>query len=151
MCEKEKKGQDNGKGRVTGLFSHPQKSYKKSEPTSEMVAVKSMVLITGRGMEGSRFLDKSCHVTGLETEEIDKYSKLIGQRILPGQCRSNIETSSIPMTQLFVENGNEALYVQIGVSVILKVYAQRTPCWKMNRICEGLEDLMWGRVAIVNG
>jgi MOSC domain-containing protein YiiM len=136
------------KGVVVALFDHPKKSYKKHEDTLDMIPAKELKLVEGKGIEGSRYFGKSCHLTAIETEVIAIYSKAIEKPIVPGQVRSNVEISGLPVTELLYEHG--PLLVKIGATAIVKVYAQRVPCWKMDRICDGLQNLMWGKSATIN-
>lgn len=130
-------------GRVVGLFNHPTAKYKKLEAVVDMVRVRMLRLLKGRGIDGSRYLDGACHVTALETEVIAKYAQVLGKPILPGQCRANVELSGLDLTGLFRRHG--AFDLKIGVSAVLHVYGLRTPCWKMDRVQPGLWDLMRGR------
>lgn len=134
-----------------GLFIHPEISYKKHHDAKDfpMIQKRSVTFVKG-GILGDSYLGKSCEVTAIETEVIEMYSKLIEHPILPGQVRSNIETHGIPLSQLFRENEGP-LYIKIGSTAILKIYALRTPCWKMNDICGiDLNNLMKGRSIMVD-
>jgi MOSC domain-containing protein YiiM len=56
-------------------------------------------------------------------------------KIPPGKVRANIETSGIDLAALAGRN------VQVG-EAILFFYEKRTPCEKMDLICQGLRTLM---------
>ncbi len=78
-------------------------------------------------------------VTLIEREQIEEHAVTLGlQTIAPGAVRSNIETFGIDLIALI---GKE---VQIGEAVLL-LYDARTPCEKMDRLCNGLRALMENR------
>lgn len=137
------------KGRVVSLFNHPTVQCKRREAVVPMVRVRMLRLLADRGIENSRYLDRACHVTALEVQVIDRYAQVLGQPILPGQCRANMELSGLDLTGLFRRHG--AYHLKIGTSAVLHVYGLRTPCWKMDRVHAGLWDLMRGRSISIHG
>ncbi len=75
-------------------------------------------------------------VTLIEREQIAEHAATLGlQTIAPGVVRSNIETTGIDLVALIGKQ------VQIG-EAILYFYEGRTPCHKMDLICQGLRRLM---------
>ena len=75
-------------------------------------------------------------VSVIEQEQLAEHAAVLGlESILPGQARANIETVGIDLQKLVGRR------VQIG-SAVLFFYAPRTPCEKMDRICQGLRQLM---------
>ena len=78
-------------------------------------------------------------VTLIEREQLGEHGATLGlQTIAPGAVRSNIETLGIDLIALI---GKE---VQVGQAVLF-FYDARTPCEKMDRICQGLRALMEDR------
>jgi MOSC domain-containing protein YiiM len=72
----------------------------------------------------------------MEREQISEHAATLGlQTIAPGAVRSNIETEGIDLISLI---GKE---VKVGQAV-LRFYAPRDPCYKMDAICQGLRELM---------
>lgn len=149
--------------RVSGLFLHPQKPYKKSEPVAAMTPTKSFKVVAGgpgekSGILGSRFFGKNRQVTGIETEVVQECAKRLNTEIRPGDLRSDIEFVGLDLLAPVVEKFGQDDYdsdetkkamhtagicLQIGESAVLRYYQLREPCWKMDRIAKGLEDLMW--------
>ena len=75
-------------------------------------------------------------VTLIEREQIAEHAVALGlPTIAPGAVRSNIETTGINLMALL---GRE---IEIGEAV-LRLYAAREPCAKMDAICEGLRARM---------
>ena len=75
-------------------------------------------------------------VSLIEREQIGEHAAALRlEKITPGTVRSNIETEGINLIALV---GRQ---VQIGTAVLF-FYEPRTPCEKMDAICEGLRDLM---------
>lgn len=103
-----------------------------------MVPVDSMQLEARKGIvEDTRFFGKSKRqVTLIEREQLEAHAIALGLKdIAPGQARSNIETSDIDLHALL---GRQ---VQVGEAVLL-FYEDRTPCYKMDAVCQGLRQLM---------
>jgi MOSC domain-containing protein YiiM len=96
-------------------------------------------------VEDARYYARKSRLTGLprkrqasliEREQLAEHAAVLGlQSIAPGQARANIETLGINLQALVGKQ------VRIGTTVLL-LYAPRTPCEKMNRICQGLRKLM---------
>jgi len=75
-------------------------------------------------------------VSLIEQEQLAEHAAMLGlKNIASGQARANIETTGIDLQKLVGKR------VQIGAAVLL-FYAPRTPCEKMDRICQGLRKLM---------
>jgi len=75
-------------------------------------------------------------VTLIEREQIAEHAATLGlQSIPPGAVRSNIETTGINLISLIGQD------IEIGQAV-LRLYAPRDPCAKMDAICAGLRELM---------
>jgi len=130
-------------GRVVSLHLHPEKSGEPLRPV-EQIEVVAQKGIRGNGRYFGR-LSRSTgqpskrQVTLIEREQISEHAATLGlETISPGAVRSNIETLGINLIELI---GRE---VRIG-EAILRFYEARTPCEKMDRICEGLRGLMEDR------
>lgn len=81
-------------------------------------------------------LQSKRQVSLMEREQIAEHAAALGlETIAPGDVRANIETTGINLVALV---GHE---VQVG-EAILYFYEARTPCEQMDRICDGLRDLM---------
>ena len=130
----------NGTGRVASLHLHPQKA---GEP---MRAVEQFEVIEQKGISGnprkfgaisrSTGLPSKRQVTLIEREQIGEHAVALGlETIGPGAVRSNIETDGIDLVALVGRS------IQIGEAVLF-LYEPRTPCEKMDRICQGLRALM---------
>lgn len=127
-------------GRVASLHLHPEKS---GEP---MRAVDQFEVVAAKGILGNpRKYDIISRSTGqpskrqvslIEREQIGSHAAALKlELILPGAVRSNIETLGIDMVALV---GRE---VRIGAAKLF-LYEARTPCEKMDRICQGLRARM---------
>ncbi len=127
-------------GRVTSLHLHPPKSGEplRAVPELEVVAQKG---IRGNGryfgrMSRSTGQPSKRQVTLIEREQIAEHAAAFGlEHLPPGTVRSNIETDGINLISLI---GQE---VRVGEAILL-FYEARTPCEKMDRICEGLRVAM---------
>ena len=130
-------------GRVASLHLHPQKS---GEP---LCAVDQIEVVAEKGIRGNpRKFGAMSRSTGqpskrqvslMEREQIGEHAVTLGlQSIPPGAVRSNIETVGIDLTGLI---GRE---VRVGEATLF-FYEARTPCEKMDRICNGLRSLMEDR------
>jgi MOSC domain-containing protein YiiM len=127
-------------GRVASLHLHP------PEPGAALLAIETVEIVEGRGIQGdTRYFGRLSRQTGqptrrqvtlIEREEIAEHAAALGQRsIAPGAVRSNIETTGINLIALL---GRE---VAVGEAV-LRLYAPRDPCAKMDAICQGLRARM---------
>lgn len=130
-------------GRVTSLHLHPGK------PGEPLRAVEQIDLVAQKGIVGNgRYFGRISRTSGqpskrqvslIEREQISEHAATLGlPGIPPGAVRSNIETSGVDLISLI---GRE---VRIGGATLL-FYEARTPCEKMDRICEGLRALMEDR------
>jgi MOSC domain-containing protein YiiM len=130
----------NGTGRVASLHLHPEIA---GEP---MRAVEQFEVVEQKGIRGnprkfgaiSRRTGQPSkrQVTLIDREQIGEHGTALGlETISAGAVRSNIETDGIDLVALVGRN------VQIG-DALLYLYEPRTPCEKMDRICEGLRVLM---------
>ena len=125
---------------MASLHLHPQKA-------GELLrAVEQFEVVEQKGIVGnSRKFGVISRRTGqpskrqvslIEREEIGEHAATLGlQTIAPGAVRSNIETFGVDLIALI---GKE---VQVGTAVLL-FYEARTPCEKMDRICQGLRTQM---------
>ena len=88
------------------------------------------VLSRSTGQPGKR------QVSLMEREQIGTHAATLGlESIPPGAVRSNIETLGVDLIALI---GCE---VRVGTATLF-FYEARTPCEKMDRICQGLRALM---------
>ena len=103
-------------------------------------------MVEGKGITGdARFFGRLSRDTGqptrrqvtlIEREQIAEHATALGlPAITPGAIRSNIETAGINLIALL---GKE---IEIGEAV-LRLYAPRDPCAKMDAICQGLRARM---------
>jgi len=127
-------------GRVASLHLHPREA---GEP---LTSVDSIEVAEGKGIvDEPRYFGRVSKSTGqpsrrqvtlIEREQIAEHAATLGLKSIPsGAVRSNIETSGIDLISLV---GRE---VQIGTAV-LRLYAPRDPCEKMDAICQGLREQM---------
>ena len=127
-------------GHVASLHLHP------AEPGASLLAVAAAELTEGKGISGAaRYFGRLSSQTGqptrrqvslIEREQIAEHATALGlPAIPPGAVRSNIETVGINLIALL---GCE---VEIG-GAVLRLYAPRDPCAKMDAICDGLRALM---------
>ena len=126
-------------GRVVSLHLHP------TEPGKIFQAVSRVEVLEGKGIVGNpRYFARKSRSGGpskrqvslIEREQIDKHAAALGlEAIAPGTVRSNIETSGIHLVSMIGKQ------VRIG-EAILFFYEPRTPCAKMDAICNGLRQLM---------
>ncbi len=130
-------------GRVASLHLHPEKSG------GGMTTVDVIEVVVQKGIEGNgRYFGRINAKTGqpgkrqvslMEREQIAEHAAALDlSGIPPGVVRSNIETSGIDLISLL---GRQ---VQVG-NALLIFYEARTPCEKMDRICQGLRALMEDR------
>jgi MOSC domain-containing protein YiiM len=120
-------------GRIASLHLHSR------EPGEAFQNVSEFELIAAKGVAGNpRYFGRPTRrqVTLMEREQIARHAAALGlETILPGQVRSNIETSGIDLISLI---GHQ---VDVGEATVL-FYAPRTPCYKMDALCQGLRALM---------
>jgi len=127
-------------GHVASLHLHP------AEPGAPLQPIETIELVAGRGIQGdTRYFGRLSRDTGepsrrqvtlIEREQIAEHAVSLGlPSISPGAVRSNIETTGINLISLL---GRE---VEIG-GAVLRLYAPRDPCAKMDAICQGLRALM---------
>ncbi len=127
-------------GRVASLHLHPQVSGE------ALPSVDAVEVLTAQGVVGDpRYFGRLSRDTGqpsrrqvtlIEREQIAEHALGLGlPSIPPGAVRSNIETSGINLIALL---GRE---IEIG-GAILRLYAPRDPCAKMDALCQGLRERM---------
>jgi MOSC domain-containing protein YiiM len=128
------------RGRVASLHLHP------PEAGQPLQAIAEIQVEPGKGIVGEpRYYGRVSKSTGqltrrqislIEREQIAEHAATLGlQTIAPGLVRSNIETEGIALSAWL---GRE---VQVGEAILL-FYDHRTPCAKMDAICEGLRAEM---------
>jgi MOSC domain-containing protein YiiM len=131
---------ENNIGRVASLHLHPEKS---GEP---LRAVEQIEVVEQQGIRGNgRYFGRNSRSTGqpskrqvtlIEREQISEHAAALGlETIAPGAVRSNLETLGVNLIELV---GRE---VRVGEATLL-FYEARTPCEKMDRLCEGLRERM---------
>ncbi|MEW6305605.1 MAG: MOSC domain-containing protein [Verrucomicrobiota bacterium] len=127
-------------GKVESLHVHP------PEPGAPMVSVDFLDLVAQQGIRNDpRYFARLSRKTGqptrrqvslIEREQIAEHAAVLGlQSIAPGAVRSNIETTGIQLVSLLGQ------HVRIGDAVLL-LYDARTPCQRMDDLCQGLRQLM---------
>jgi MOSC domain-containing protein YiiM len=127
-------------GHVASLHLHP------AESGAPLQTVENIEVVEGKGISGdARYFGRLSRDTGqptrrqvtlIEREQIAEHATALGlSSITPGAVRSNIETTGINLIALL---GSE---IQIGEAV-LRLYAPRDPCAKMDAICQGLRERM---------
>jgi MOSC domain-containing protein YiiM len=130
-------------GRVASLHLHP------AEPGAPLQSVEIIEVVEGKGIScDARYFGRLSRDTGqptrrqvslIEREQIAEHATALGlPAITPGAVRSNIETAGIDLIALL---GSE---VELGEAV-LRFYAPRDPCAKMDAICQGLRARMMDR------
>jgi MOSC domain-containing protein YiiM len=130
-------------GHVASLHLHPAES---GAPFQNVVEFE---LVEGQGIIGdARYFGRLGRDTGqpsrrqvtlMDRKEIIEHATVLGLPSIPaGAVRSNIETMG---TDLIAHLGHD---VQIG-DAVLRLYAPRDPCAKMDAICHGLRALMMGQ------
>jgi MOSC domain-containing protein YiiM len=128
------------RGHVASLHLHPAQAGKPLQTVSEIT------LEAGKGIVGEpRYFARVSNSTGkptqrqvslIEREQIAEHAATLGlPGIAPGVVRSNIETEGVELGQWL---GRE---VQVGEAVLF-FYDRRTPCEKMDAICQGLRAEM---------
>lgn len=126
-------------GRVASLHLHPAKSGG-SLRTTDSFEVEAGKGIVGNGRYFGRMSrsggPSKRQVSLIEREQISEHAVALGlETIPPGAVRSNVETTGMDLVALIGQ------HVQIG-SAVLFFYDARTPCEKMDAICDGLRQLM---------
>ena len=127
-------------GHVASLHLHP------AESGAPLRAVEIVEVVEGKGISGdARYFGRLSRDLGqptrrqvslIEREQIAEHARALGlPAIAPGAVRSNIETAGVNLIALL---GRE---IEIGEAV-LRVYAPRDPCAKMDAICQGLRARM---------
>ena len=127
-------------GRIASLHLHP------DEPGAPLQAIEAAEVVAGKGIVGdARYFGRLSRdpgqpsrrqVTLMEREQLGEHASALGlPSISPGAVRSNIETTGISLVALIGRD------VEIG-SAVLRFYAPREPCAKMDAICHGLRALM---------
>ncbi|MGO8931244.1 MAG: MOSC domain-containing protein [Limisphaerales bacterium] len=127
-------------GLVVSLHLHP------AESGRPLQSVETVEVVEGKGTAGdARYFGRLSRdtsqpsrrqVTLIEREQIAEHAAGLGlPAIAPGAVRSNIETAGINLIALV---GCE---IEIGEAV-LRLYAPRDPCAKMDAICQGLRARM---------
>src|ERR1039457_151664 len=127
-------------GHVASLHLHPAQSG------APFQSVETIEVVEAKGITGdARFFGRLSRSTGqptrlqvtlIEREQIAEHATALGlPSITPGAVRSNIETAGINLIALL---GKE---IEIGEAV-LRLYAPRDPCAKMDVICQGLRARM---------
>jgi MOSC domain-containing protein YiiM len=130
-------------GQVVSLHLHP------AEPGQPLQAVEAIEVVEAKGISGdARYFGRLSRDTGqpsrrqvtlIEREQVAEHATALGlPAIAPGSVRSNIETAGINLIALL---GSE---VEIGEAV-MRFYAPRDPCAKMDAICQGLRVRMMDR------
>jgi len=132
--------------RVASLHLHPKVGGQ------ALQAVESFEVEAGKGIVGNprHFARRSRsggprkrQVSLIEREQIGEHAVALGlESIGPGVVRANIETLGINLMELV---GRE---VEIGTAVLF-FYEPRTPCFKMDDICQGMKELMKGRQGVM--
>ena len=117
-----------------------------AKPGEPLTPARFQTLVEGKGIAGNpRYFGRVSRRTGkpsrrqvslIEREQVAEHAAVLGLACLPpGAVRSNIETTGIDLCSLV---GRE---VRVG-EAILRFYEPRTPCAKMDALCEGLRTLM---------
>ena len=124
----------------------PRCIFTRANRETPLTTVESVEAVAGKGILGEpRYFGRVSRDSAkpsrrqlslIEREQIAEHAATLGlQTIAPGAVRSNVETEGIYLIALV---GNE---VEIGDAVI-RLYAPRDPCAKMDAICPGLRELM---------
>jgi MOSC domain-containing protein YiiM len=122
-------------GTVASLHIHP------AVAGDPMLAAEAFSVVAEKGIENNgegRLFDRGSkrQVTLIEREQLAENANALGHPGLkPGDVRSNIETEGIDLISL------KGKQVQVGDAVLL-LYEVRTPCWKMDKLIEGLRARM---------
>lgn len=125
---------------MASLHLHP------AEPGAPLQSVELIEVVAGKGIaRNDRYFGRVRRSTGepsrrqvslMAREQIGEHAAALGlETIPPGAVRANIETVGIELMDLLDRD------LSIGEAV-LRLYDARTPCHKMDAICEGLKNLM---------
>ena len=128
------------RARVASLHLHP------NEPGAPLSSVPEIMVEAHQGIIGDpRYFGRRSRSTGqpsrrqvslIEREQLLAHAATLGlPPIAPGSARSNIETEGVQLGDWI---GRE---VQVGDAVLF-FYEHRTPCAKMDAICQGLRARM---------
>jgi MOSC domain-containing protein YiiM len=128
-------------GCVASLHLHP------GVAGGPLQLVDSLEAVVGNGLAGDeRYFGRTSRrqVSLIEREQIAEHAVALGlETIAPGAVRANIETLGIGLVELIDRQ------VAVGGAVFY-FYEARTPCHKMDAICEGLRGLMAdGRLGVM--
>jgi MOSC domain-containing protein YiiM len=127
-------------GRVASLHLHP------VAPGAPLQTVEAVDVVEAKGIKGDeRYFARLSHKTGqptrrqvslIEREQIADHAAALGiASISPGAVRSNIETTGLDLVSLV---GCE---LELG-DAVLRLFAPRDPCAKMDALCQGLRERM---------
>jgi MOSC domain-containing protein YiiM len=128
-------------GKIESLHFHSQIQNK------PMISTSKMSLVEGKGILGNpRYYDKTTaagqknrrQVSLIEREQVAEHENQIEMKLEAGVVRSNIETSGIDLIDMIDK------YLMIGDKAVLYIFMARKPCYKMDDICDGLQNLMKG-------
>ena len=110
-----------------------------------MRTLEALTLVAGKGItEDTRYFERTNRFGGasrrqvslIEREQISEHAATLGlESLTPGGVLSNIETEGINLQEFLGYD------VSIGEAVLF-LYEPRTPCSKMDKICQGLRNLM---------
>src|SRR5688572_5576064 len=124
---------------VVSLHIHPGKSGSEMLSVEEIDLEAEMGIVQDKRYFGRRSFSgapSKRQVSLIEREQIAEHAATLGvDEFPPGVVRSNIETEGIELVPLA---GRE---VRIGTAV-LRIESPREPCEKMDRIAQGLRELM---------
>ena len=127
-------------GRIASLHLHP------TQPGAPLDAVEFIDVIADQGIAGEpRYFGRVIEASGrpnrrqitlIEREQVAEHALALGLKSIPaGAVRANIETAGINLVEVI---GRQ---VEIGDAVLF-LYQARTPCQKMDAVCNGLRALM---------
>ncbi len=124
---------------VASLHLHP------IEPGAPLTTVESIEVVADKGiLDEPRYFGRLDHhgqpgrrqMSLMEREQIAEHAATLGlPSIAPGAVRANIETTCVNLVALVGQD------IQIGQAV-LHISDPRSPCAKMDAICNGLRGLM---------
>ena len=111
-----------------------------------MINVDLVQAVADKGLAGDeRYFGRLGSKTGqptrrqvslIERETLAEHAKRLAVGpIRPGDARANIETTGVRLCDFLGKN------IRIGTA-LLRVYENRVPCHKMDRVCQGLRALM---------
>jgi len=130
---------DSKIGTVVSLHLHPEVAGKELRAVTEVYAEAGKGLVGDArvfGRKNQKGEASRRQVSLIAREEIARHAAALGlAEIPPGAVRSNIETTGLDLVSFL---GRE---MEVGEAVLL-FYEARTPCWKMDRIAPGLQEMM---------